>query len=435
MKHKLNFSKKVNNQFRNKILITGVSLFVILSVLLVSPFLNQKTMIGKSGDQKFILKNESLIKDILWQHFDEKKEKIKSIEILDQTIKGEFDNGGDVGGDYDVTFQATVNEDKNKVMTVDINFPNAQIGPFTFIRPNPYKKKMDMTISKEHFHITVEDKVAKTKMDSWWNFAPEVWAENFSLESFDENSASHQTVEEIYATHRQSILDYVAKINNVSSNDIVEEDVKDLRVTNSSSNQFELDVRYLDKTNLSKTIYLHFVLSKENLSDLYLPIQGKVDKETEMLPFVAQKDIDVAEKMKSMQEEVDFYRELKVKQVAELQQKNEAAEKEIFEKYKEKCQELVLKKMTSGEMSKYKEQIEPRFKNVAYQNIYNFSIYYEEYFISSNRSLDSVYEVRVKLNEENLHNTNLPIAVEVVTQYNNKNGKNIDIVLETTILE
>ena len=35
-------------------------------------------VIEKSDDQKFIIKNESVIKSILWEKFDEKREKIKS---------------------------------------------------------------------------------------------------------------------------------------------------------------------------------------------------------------------------------------------------------------------------------------------------------------------------------------------------------------------
>ncbi|MCT0017345.1 hypothetical protein EFE32_11100 [Lactococcus lactis subsp. lactis] len=402
--------------------------FVLLITIVFSIFVMGKVV--KNDDQKFILKNETIIKKILWQRFDVKKEKIKSIKIIDQTIKGTFDNGGDVGGDYDITFLAIVNGDKNKIMNIDINFPNAQIGPFTFVHPNPYKKKMDMTISKDNFYVTVEDKGQKNGMGSWWNFIPKVWAENYSLDSQDEHSSSHKTIEEIYAVHRQNIIDYLAKTNNVSPNKIVEENVKSLSVNSLSKNQFELDISYLNKMDKDKTIHMIFTLSRENLSDIFLPIRGSLSNEKEQISFSAQKEIHIEEKIKNIQEEVNEYKELKEKEEKQKEKEEEQKEKEeeqkekeIFEKNKEKCQQYIFKEMIKGKNNETKT-IGLKYKKVEYNGIYNFSIFYETFDKLSNKSLGSIYEVKVELEDENLKNTNLPVSISIILHYN---GQNIEL--------
>lgn len=405
-------------------------LFIALALtafILVIAAIFQSSVIGKSDDQKFIIKNESVIKSILWEKFDEKREKIKSLDILESTIKGYFDNGGDISGNYHISFLADANKDKNKVINVEINFPNAQIGPFTFIKPNPYKKKMDMTFSKETIDASVEDKEAKNRMDSWWNFVPEVWAENYASDSYDEHSASHKTIEKIYAVHRQNIINYLAKINNISSNEVIEEDVKSLSVNiNSlSKNQFELAVNYFNKKDNGKTISMIFTLSRENLSDIFLPIQGRIGNEKEQVSFPAQKDIHVEEEIRNMQEEVVAYQELKEKEEKKLAEENEAAEKEIFKKYKEKFQEFVKKEKITGENVSDKGTTELRYKKVEYEGTYKFSVFYESFFVMGNqsRSLGFIYELQVTLTDENLKNTDMPIEAKIVTHYN---GQTVD---------
>ena len=405
-------------------------LFIALALtafILVIAAIFQSSVIGKSDDQKFIIKNESVIKSILWEKFDEKREKIKSLDILESTIEGYFDNGGDISGNYHIRFLAIANKDENKVINVEINFPNAQIGPFTFTKPNPYKKKMDMTFSKETIDASVEDKEAENRMDSWWNFVPEVWAENYASDSYDEHSASHKTIEKIYAVHRQNIINYLAKINNISSNEVIEEEVKSLsiNVNSLSKSQFELDVNYLNKKDKNKNISMIFTLSRENLSDIFLPIQGRIGNEKEQISFSAQKEIHVEEEIRNMQEEVAAYQELKEKEEKKLAKENEVAEKEIFKKYKEKCQEFITQKITTGENVSGKGTTELRYKKVEYEGIYKFSVFYESFFIMGNqsRSLGFIYEVQVTLTDENLKNTDMPIEAKIVTHYN---GQTVD---------
>ncbi|MDD3015384.1 MAG: hypothetical protein PHR41_02690 [Lactococcus chungangensis] len=397
---------------------------VLTSLILIFFSMSHTPVIEKSDDQKFIIKNESVIKSILWEKFDEKREKIKSLDILESTIEGYFDNGGDISGNYHIRFLAIANKDENKVINVEINFPNAQIAPFTFTKPNPYKKKMDMTFSKETIDASVEDKEAENRMDSWWNFVPEVWAENYAGDSYDEHSASHKTIEKIYAVHRQNIINYLAKINNISSNEVIEEDVERLHVNSQSKNQFELAVNYLNKKDSNKNISMVFTLNRENLSDIFLPIQGRIGNEKEQISFSAQKDIHV-EEIRNMQKEVESYQELKEKEDKKLAEENETAEKEIFEKYNEKCQEFVKKEKITGENVSGKGTTELRYKKVEYEGTYKFSVFYESFFVMGNqsRSLDLVYEVQVTLTDENLKNTDLPIEVKLFTHYN---GRTLD---------
>ena len=385
---------------------------VLTSLILIIFSMSHTPVIEKSDDQKFIIKNESVIKSILWEKFDEKREKIKSLDILESTIEGYFDNGGDISGNYHIRFLAIANKDENKVINVEINFPNAQIAPFTFTKPNPYKKKMDMTFSKETIDASVEDKEAENRMDSWWNFVPEVWAESYASDSYDEHSASHKTIEKIYAVHRQNIINYLAKINNISSNEVIEEDVERLHVNSQSKNQFELAVNYLNKKDSNKNISMIFTLNRENLSDIFLPIQGRIGNEKEQISFSAQKDIHV-EEIRNMQKEVESYQALKEKEEKKLAKENEAAEKEIFKKYNEKCQEFAFKEITTGKYALNRETNELKYKKVEYNGIYRFSIFYEVFNKPSNRSLGTIYEVRVELEDKNLKNTNLPISIKL----------------------
>ena len=64
--------------------------------------------------------------------------------LLPGSARGGFDNGGDVGGNYHISFTAYANNNRKQSMKVELFFPDAGIGPFTFIKPNPYKSPETM---------------------------------------------------------------------------------------------------------------------------------------------------------------------------------------------------------------------------------------------------------------------------------------------------
>ena len=123
----------------NKWIFLAISVpFIIigLSYLLI------RIPIGNTG--KFIHDHEDSIKREIIADIDSQGQYIKSVTLLPGSARGGFDNGGDVGGNYHISFTAYANNNRKQSMKVELYFPDAGIGPFTFIKPNPYKSPETM---------------------------------------------------------------------------------------------------------------------------------------------------------------------------------------------------------------------------------------------------------------------------------------------------
>ena len=123
----------------NKWIFLAISVpFIIigLSYLLI------RIPIGNTG--KFIHDHADSIKSEIIADIDSQGQYIKSVTLLPGSARGSFDNGGDVGGNYHISFTAYANNNRKQSMKVELVFPDAGIGPFTFIKPNPYKSPETM---------------------------------------------------------------------------------------------------------------------------------------------------------------------------------------------------------------------------------------------------------------------------------------------------
>lgn len=120
-------------------------IFLAISVpfmILALSYLFIRVPIGNTG--KFIHDHEDSIKKEIIADIDSQGQYIKSVTLLPGSARGGFDNGGDVGGNYHIYFTAYVNNNRKQSMKVELYFPDAGIGPFTFIKPNPYKSPETM---------------------------------------------------------------------------------------------------------------------------------------------------------------------------------------------------------------------------------------------------------------------------------------------------
>ena len=120
-------------------------IFLAISVpfmILALSYLFIRVPIGNTG--KFIHDHEDSIKREILADIDSQGQYIKSVTLLPGSARGAFDNGGDVGGNYHIYFTAYVNNNRKQSMKVELYFPDAGIGPFTFIKPNPYKSPETM---------------------------------------------------------------------------------------------------------------------------------------------------------------------------------------------------------------------------------------------------------------------------------------------------
>ena len=132
----------------NKWIFLAISVpFIIigLSYLLI------RQPIGNTG--KFIHDHEDSIKREILADIDSQGQYIKSVTLLPGSARGAFDNGGDVGGNYHIYFTAYVNNNRKQSMKVELYFPDAGIGPFTFIKPNPYKSPETM----KRWYLSVQE--------------------------------------------------------------------------------------------------------------------------------------------------------------------------------------------------------------------------------------------------------------------------------------
>ena len=123
----------------NKWIFLAISVpFIILAL----SYLFIRVPIGNTG--KFIHDHEDSIKREIIADIDSQGQYIKSVTLLPGSARGSYDNGGDVGGNYHISFTAYANNNRKQSMKVELYFPDAGIGPFTFIKPNPYKSPETM---------------------------------------------------------------------------------------------------------------------------------------------------------------------------------------------------------------------------------------------------------------------------------------------------
>ena len=121
-------------------------IFLVISVpfmILALSYLFIRVPIGNTG--KFIHDHEDSIKKEIIADIDSQGQYIKTVTLLPGSARGGFDNGGDVGGNYHISFTAYANNNRKQSMKVELYFPDAGIGPFTFIKPNPYKSPETMS--------------------------------------------------------------------------------------------------------------------------------------------------------------------------------------------------------------------------------------------------------------------------------------------------
>ena len=137
-----------------KILKTNKWIFLAVSVPFLIIILSYLLMGHSFGNTaKFIHVHEDTIKREILADIDSQGQYIKSVTLLPGSAMGSFDNGGDVGGNYHIYFRAYVNNNRKQSMKVEIYFPDAGIGPFTFIKPNPYKSPETM----ERWYLSVQE--------------------------------------------------------------------------------------------------------------------------------------------------------------------------------------------------------------------------------------------------------------------------------------
>ena len=126
----------------NKLIIFLIS----LPFLMVIVFYSLSEHPGYSDDGNFVRNHEATIKEEIIAHLAQEKQDIKSVTLLPNTARGEYDNGGDVSGHYHIYFTAYVNHNRERTISVELFFPDASIPPFTLFPTNPYKEKgQDMT--------------------------------------------------------------------------------------------------------------------------------------------------------------------------------------------------------------------------------------------------------------------------------------------------
>lgn len=121
----------------NKLIIFLIS----LPFLMVIVFYSLNGNPGYSDDSNFIRNHDATIKSEIIAYLAQENQGIKSVTLLPNTARGEYDNGGDVSGNYHIYFTAYVNHNRERTISVELFFPDASIPPFTFFHPNPYKNK------------------------------------------------------------------------------------------------------------------------------------------------------------------------------------------------------------------------------------------------------------------------------------------------------
>ena len=121
----------------NKLIIFLISLPFLMVVIFYS--LNGHP--GYSDDGNFVRNHEAAIKNETIAYLAQEKQDIESVTLLPNTARGEYDNGGDVSGNYHIYFTAYADDNPESTLRVELSFPDASIPPFTLFPPNPYKDK------------------------------------------------------------------------------------------------------------------------------------------------------------------------------------------------------------------------------------------------------------------------------------------------------
>ena len=99
-------------------------IFLAISVpfmILALSYLFIRVPIGNTG--KFIHDHEDSIKKEIIADIDSQGQYIKSVTLLPGSARGGFDNGGDVGGNYHISFTAYANNNRKQSMKVELVFP------------------------------------------------------------------------------------------------------------------------------------------------------------------------------------------------------------------------------------------------------------------------------------------------------------------------
>ena len=126
----------------NKLIIFLIS----LPFLMVLVFYSLSEHPVYSDDGNFVRNHEAAIKSEIITQLAQENQGIESVTLLPNTARGEYDNGGDVSGNYHIYFTAYADDNPESTLRVELSFPDASIPPFTFFHPNPYKDKgQDMT--------------------------------------------------------------------------------------------------------------------------------------------------------------------------------------------------------------------------------------------------------------------------------------------------
>ena len=90
-------------------------IFLAISVpfmILALSYLFIRVPIGNTG--KFIHDHEDSIKREIIADIDSQGQYIKSVTLLPGSARGSFDNGGDVGGNYHISFTAYANNNRKQ---------------------------------------------------------------------------------------------------------------------------------------------------------------------------------------------------------------------------------------------------------------------------------------------------------------------------------
>ena len=167
-------------------------IFLAISVpfmIIALSYLFMRVPIGNTG--KFIHDHRDSIKREIIADIDSQGQYIKSVTLLPGSARGSFDNGGDVGGNYHISFTAYANNNRKQSMKVELVFPDAGIGPFTFIKPNPYKSPETM----RRWYLSV----VEVSSDPSWDWKREQDKLTETMNKLDRKSkdASRQVEKEI----------------------------------------------------------------------------------------------------------------------------------------------------------------------------------------------------------------------------------------------
>ena len=141
----------------NKLIIFLIS----LPFLMVIIFYSLSEHPGYSDDGNFVRNHEAAIKSEIIAHLAQEKQDIKSVTLLPNTARGEYDNGGDVSGNYHIYFTAYVDHNRERTISVELFFPDASIPPFTLFHPNPYKSKSQKMANWFVENIEVSEEASK----------------------------------------------------------------------------------------------------------------------------------------------------------------------------------------------------------------------------------------------------------------------------------